>query len=103
MSFSEDELQKLALLARMNLSDGQLAALGPQLESILGFVDQLSELNTDDVEPMTTALDVHNRWREDSVIQGLSREEALRNAPASDDECFLVPAVLGTAATKGDH
>lgn len=103
MAFSEEDLRKLALLARMNLSDDQIAAIGPQLESILGFVDQLSELNTDDVEPMTTALDVDNRWREDVVVEGLCREDALRNAPASDDECFLVPAVLGTAATKNDH
>ena len=103
MSFNKDELRKLALLARMNLSDDQIAAIGPQLESILSFADQLSELNTDDIEPMTTALDVDNRWREDVVVQGLSREDALRNAPASDEECFLVPAVLGTVATKADH
>ena len=100
MAFNEDDLRKLALLARMDLSDDQIAAIGPQLESILGFVDQLSELNTDDVEPMTTALDVDNRWRADVVVHGLTREDALRNAPASDDECFLVPPVLGTAATK---
>jgi aspartyl-tRNA(Asn)/glutamyl-tRNA(Gln) amidotransferase subunit C len=102
MAFSEEDLRKLALLARMNLSDEQIAAIGPQLESILGFVDQLSELDTDEIEPMTTALDVDNRWRKDVVLPSLSREDALRNAPASDDECFLVPAVLGTVATKHD-
>tara|TARA_R110002049_G_scaffold2750_8_gene22142 strand:+ start:51833 stop:52141 length:309 start_codon:yes stop_codon:yes gene_type:complete len=102
MSLNQDDLRKLALLARMDLSDDQIEAIGPKLESILGFVDQLSELDTEDVEPMTTALDVDNRWRNDVVVEGLSRDEALRNAPDRDDECFLVPAVLGTAATKNE-
>ena len=100
MPLEEEDVRKLALLARLELSDEEIAAIGPQLESILGFVDQLSELDTTDVEPMTTALDVDNRWRGDKPVEGLSREDALRNAPASDDECFLVPPVLGTAATK---
>ena len=102
MAFTEDDVRKLALLARLELTDEQIASIGPQIESILGFVDQLSELDTDDIEPMTTALDVDNRWRDDVVIDGLSREDALRNAPASDDECFLVPPVLGTAAAKNE-
>jgi len=100
MALSDDEVRKLALLARLDLSDAQIATIGPQLESILGFVDQLAELDTDDVEPMTTALDVDNRWRTDAIQNGLSREDALCNAPARDEECFLVPPVLGTAATK---
>ena len=100
MPLNEKDLRKLALLARMDLSDEQIEAIGPKLESILGFVDQLSELDTENVEPMTTALDVDNRWRDDIIVEGLSRQEALGNAPDSDEECFLVPAVLGTAAAK---
>ena len=102
MPLNQDELRKLALLARMDLSDDQIDAIGPKLESILGFVDQLSELDTENVEPMTTALDVDNRWRPDINVAGLSRDEALGNAPASDEECFLVPPVLGTAAVKNE-
>ncbi len=100
MALSEEEVRKLALLARLELSDDEVRTLGPQLESILGFVEKLSELDTGDVEPMTTALDVDNRWRSDEQVPGLTRAEALQNAPASDDESFLVPAVLGTAAVK---
>jgi aspartyl-tRNA(Asn)/glutamyl-tRNA(Gln) amidotransferase subunit C len=100
MAISEDDVRKLALLARLELTDEEVAVLGPQLESILGFVEKLSELDTTDVEPMTTALSVENRWREDRTVPGLSTADALRNAPASDDECFLVPPVLGTAAVK---
>jgi aspartyl-tRNA(Asn)/glutamyl-tRNA(Gln) amidotransferase subunit C len=63
-------------------------------------VEKLAELDTTGVEPMTTALDVDNRWRSDEPVAGLSREDALRNAPASDGEYFLVPPVLGRAAVK---
>ena len=95
MALSSEDVRKLALLARLELSDGEVAHLGPQLESILGFVAKLSELDTADVDPMTTALDVDNRWRRDELVPGLDRSAALSNAPASDDECFRVPPVLG--------
>ncbi|TWU08545.1 Asp-tRNA(Asn)/Glu-tRNA(Gln) amidotransferase subunit GatC [Stieleria varia] len=95
MALSHDEIRQLGLLARLELSDEEIQTLGPQLESILGFIHKLSELDTDQVEPMTTALDVDNRWRPDSPTKGLTRDQALANAPASDEECFRVPAVLG--------
>lgn len=94
MALSVDEIQKLASLARLELSDQEAAELAPQLDNILGFVDRLSELDTDGVEPMTSALDVHNRWRADQPVQSLSRDQALSAAPSSDEECFLVPPVL---------
>lgn len=100
MSLTDDEVRKLALLARLELSDEELVKVRPQLDSILGFVERLSELETGDVEPMTTALDVDNRWRDDLGVRGLSHEQALQNAPARDDDCFLVPPVLGSAAAK---
>ena len=95
MALSADDVRKLALLARLELSDEEVEHLGPQLESILGFVAKLSELETDDVEPMTTALDVYNRWRADELRPGLDRESALANAPSADEACFRVPPVLG--------
>jgi aspartyl-tRNA(Asn)/glutamyl-tRNA(Gln) amidotransferase subunit C len=49
---------------------------------------------------MATALDVDNKWRADQAAPGLTNEQALQNAPSRDDSCFLVPAVLGTAAAK---
>ena len=95
MSLSSDEVRKLALLARLELSDQEVEHLGPQLDSILGFVAQLSQLDTEGVEPMTTALDVDNRWRADERVAGLDRQAALANAPSADEECFRVPPVLG--------
>lgn len=90
-----DEVRKLARLARLELSAEEVAHLAPQLEAILVFVQQLEELDTAGVEPMTTALDVVNRWAEDTVGSSLPVEEALSNAPRHDEACFLVPPVLG--------
>lgn len=94
MSLSQDDVRKLALLARLDLSDDEIGTLGPQLQRILTFVEQLSELETEEVEPMTTALEVENRWAADRPGVSLTREEALAAAPQRDDECFLVPPVL---------
>ena len=100
MSLTDEEVRKLALLARLDISDEEVASVRPQLDSILQFVEQLAELDTNNVEPMTTALDVDNRWRDDALVPGLSNQQAMDNAPANDEGCFLVPPVLGTAAAK---
>lgn len=100
MPLKESDVRKLASLARLKLTDEEVATIGPQLQNILGFVEQLTSLETEDVEPMTTALDVDNRWRPDEVSPGLSNEEALRTAPATDDGFFLVPPVLGPNSGK---
>lgn len=97
MAMTHQEIRALAHLARLELSAEEIATIGPQLESILGFVEQLSSLDTADVEPMTTALEVVNRWACDVPSGSIPRREALRNSPSSDEECFLVPPVLGTA------
>jgi aspartyl-tRNA(Asn)/glutamyl-tRNA(Gln) amidotransferase subunit C len=100
MPLEVDEVRKLARLARLDLTEAEVETLGPQLEKILGFVEQLSELDTDDVEPMATALDVDNRWRPDIVAPGLSVDEALASAPSRDGGYFLVPPVLGPSSAK---
>ncbi len=98
-ALSANDIRKLAHLARLELSDSEAQTLAPQFLQILAFVEQLSELDTEHVEPMTTALDVTNRWADDVVQAGLSTDQALAAAPESDGEYFLVPAVLGTTAT----
>ena len=62
---------------------------------IVQYVDKLSELNTEEVEPMAHALDIHNALAEDELRPSLLRDEVLKNAPKHDGEYFLVPAVLG--------
>lgn len=94
-TLSIDEIRKLALLARLEITADEAAVLAPQFSHVLEFVEQLRELDTESVEPMTTALDVTNRWAEDEVETSLPRSDALANSPAHDGECFLVPPVLG--------
>jgi len=95
MSLSRDEVLKVSLLARLELSEAELEKMTAQLVQIVGYVDQLSQLDTEGVEPMAHALDVANVFAEDQVRPSLDRTAALANAPHSDGECYLVPAVLG--------
>jgi aspartyl-tRNA(Asn)/glutamyl-tRNA(Gln) amidotransferase subunit C len=95
MSLTRADVEKVSLLARLRLSDAELDAMTVQLGQVLGYVEQLAELNTDGVEPMAHALDVSNVLVDDVLRPSLPREAALANAPHGDDACYLVPAVLG--------
>lgn len=77
-----DEVRKIADLARLELSDAELAALAGQLDAILGYIDLLREVDTTTVEPLAHALDVSNVFRDDEPAPSLPVEEALANAPA---------------------
>ena len=94
MSLTADDVAKVALLARLRLNPGELETFTGQLNSIVGFVEQLGELDTTDVEPLAHGVEVRNVFREDVRQPSLPREEALANAPQRNSESFLVPAVL---------
>lgn len=93
------DIEKLARLARVELTEDEKTSFGPQIAEILTFVDQLSQLDTEGVEPMTSALDVENRFRDDLVSDSLTPEVATAMSPSAAAGYFQVPAVLGTAAT----
>ncbi len=95
MSLSRQEVEKVSLLARLQLSPEELDTLTTQLGQIVDYMHLLAELDTKDVEPMAHAVEVHNVFREDQVHESLTSKEALANAPQHDDEFYLVPAVLG--------
>jgi aspartyl-tRNA(Asn)/glutamyl-tRNA(Gln) amidotransferase subunit C len=95
MSLTRADVEKVSHLARLQFSDSELDQLTTELGAILEYVEQLDMLNTENVEPMAHALDVHNVFRPDLLRPSLPRAEALANAPKSDGECYLVPAVLG--------
>ncbi len=95
MSISRQDIEKVALLARLQLTEDELATMTAELAQIVGYVDQLSEVNTDGVEPMAHAIEIVNVFRADEVAPSLPRDEALSNAPHHDDRGYLVPAVLG--------
>jgi aspartyl-tRNA(Asn)/glutamyl-tRNA(Gln) amidotransferase subunit C len=92
---SRPDIEKVALLARLELTDAELSAMTTELAQIVGYVDQLAEVNTEGVEPMAHAIRLSNVFREDTVQPSLPREEALANAPHHDERGYLVPAVLG--------
>jgi aspartyl-tRNA(Asn)/glutamyl-tRNA(Gln) amidotransferase subunit C len=89
------DVEKVALLARLQLSDAELDTITGQLAQIVGYVDLLGEVNTEGVEPMAHAMEVTNVFAEDRVEPSLPREDALANAPCHNDRGYLVPAVLG--------
>ena len=95
MSISRSEVEKVALLARLHLKEAELVQVTEQLAQVVGYVDQLGEVNTVGVEPMAHAIELVNVFRDDQVFPSLARGEALANAPNHDSRGYLVPAVLG--------
>ena len=94
MSLSRTEVEKIALLGRLLLSEEEIERMTVQLGDILGYMDLLGEVDTTHVEPLAHARDMANVFREDVAGTSLDREQALANAPHRDNECYLVPAVL---------
>lgn len=88
------DVQKVAFLARLKLSDAELDSLTTQMGKILGFVESLNEVNTEGVEPMVHAMELRNVFRPDQVLESLPRDQALKNAPKTDGKYFLVPQII---------
>jgi aspartyl-tRNA(Asn)/glutamyl-tRNA(Gln) amidotransferase subunit C len=95
MALTREEVERVSLLARLQLSDDELDLMTAQLGQVLAYVEQLAELDTRDVEPMAHAIDLRDVLAADEVRPSLQRELALANAPKRDEEYYLVPAVLG--------
>jgi aspartyl-tRNA(Asn)/glutamyl-tRNA(Gln) amidotransferase subunit C len=95
VSLSRDDVDKVALLGRLRLTPDELDKMTAQLGAIVGYVDLLAELNTDEVEPMAHAVELTNVFRADEERPSLPLAEALANAPHQDGQFYLVPAVLG--------
>jgi aspartyl-tRNA(Asn)/glutamyl-tRNA(Gln) amidotransferase subunit C len=91
MAISRDDVLHVARLARLELSDAEVERFQEQLSAILEAVSKVQELDLSDVPPTSHPLDVVNVWREDEPRPSLSVEEALANAPDSEDGLFRVP------------
>jgi len=85
---------KVSELARLEFNDEELEKFTEQLGNILAYIEQLNELDTDNVEPTSHVLDISTPFREDKVVEWLSTEEVLKNAPESEDDFFVVPQVI---------
>jgi aspartyl-tRNA(Asn)/glutamyl-tRNA(Gln) amidotransferase subunit C len=92
---TREQVLKVARLSRLALPEEKVDLFAQQLADILGYVEQIAELDVEGVEPMAHPGDLRNRLDEDEVGSSLSREDALRNAPQSRDGFLVVPKVLG--------
>ena len=91
---SRAEVEKVAKLARLELSDAEVDEFTGQLGAILEYVEKMNELDTENVEPLAHCLPVHNVLREDEVKESLGTEKTLANAPDADEQFFRVPKIL---------
>ena len=89
------EVKHVAALAKLSFTEEELAKIAKELDAIVGYVEQLKELNVDDVPPTAHVLDLHNVFRDDKVEPWLTNAEALQNAPAQKKGYFSVPKVIG--------
>jgi aspartyl-tRNA(Asn)/glutamyl-tRNA(Gln) amidotransferase subunit C len=87
-------VRRVARLARLKVSEDDVPRLAGELNAILDFVEQLNEVNVDGVEPLTSVVDAQMRMRDDVVTDGGYAKDVTKNAPASEDEFFMVPKVV---------
>ena len=94
MALDKDAVAHIAKLARIRVADDELDHLAGELSQILGWVEQLSEVDVDGVEPMTSVVEMALKARADEVTDGGYGERIIANAPESVDGFFLVPKVI---------
>jgi aspartyl-tRNA(Asn)/glutamyl-tRNA(Gln) amidotransferase subunit C len=94
MSVDADTVRRIAHLARIAVAEEEVEHLRNELNAILAFVEQLSEVNVDGVEPMTSVTPMTMKKRADVVTDGGIPQDLLKNAPMSEDNYFLVPKVV---------
>lgn len=95
MAVSKTHVDYIATLARLSFNDSEKDAMARDLNSILGYVEKLNELDTQAVEPLSNMGDRTNVLREDSPAPSISNPDALLNAPDAQDRFFKVPKVIG--------
>ena len=95
MKLSIKEVEHIAALARLALTDAEKRQYSEQLSDILDYAARLDELDTDQIPPTASVLDMHLRLREDESRPGLSTEDVLKNAADTEDDQFKVPPVFG--------
>lgn len=94
MSVDVDTVKRVAHLARVKVTDDEASRMTGELNTILAFVEQLNEVNVDGVEPLTSVVHQEMKKRADIVSDGGYPERIVANAPASDDNFFMVPKVV---------
>ncbi|MEO0450405.1 MAG: Asp-tRNA(Asn)/Glu-tRNA(Gln) amidotransferase subunit GatC [Pseudomonadota bacterium] len=94
MSVSKDDVRKVARLSRIAVPDDKLETLAGELSGIMGWIEQLNEVDIEGVEPMTSVVEAKLPQREDVVTDGAIQDQVLANAPKSDEGFFVVPKAV---------
>lgn len=94
MAISKEEVRHIAKLARLELAEEEVEKFASQLSQILDHAARVRELDLKELEPLAHAVDRVNVFREDKVKKGLSREEALLNAPEKEEGFFKIPPII---------
>ncbi len=96
MTITSADVDKIAKLAKLDLSEDEREKLTSQLSDIISYVEKLSKLDTKDVEPLAHVNDLMNVFRKDEPRPSIEKEDVFKNSPQNDNEFFLVPKVLKT-------
>jgi aspartyl-tRNA(Asn)/glutamyl-tRNA(Gln) amidotransferase subunit C len=94
MKITEEIVDHIAHLARLEFEGEKKQAIMQDMENIISFMAKLSEVNTDNVEPLIFMSDEYNKLREDVAVVSISQDEGLKNAPKKDSDYFRIPKVL---------
>jgi len=94
MTITDDTIDYVAILAKLDLSSEEKENAKKDLSSILAYVDTMNELDTEHIEPMSHVFPITNVFREDIVVNEPNRDLLLSNAPAQKDGCFMVPKTV---------
>ena len=94
MSIDKDTVKHISKLARISLDEKKTETLSKDLTAIIKFIENLNNLNTDKIEPMTSIINASLKSRKDEVKDGKIRDQILKNSPEKNDEFFVVPKVI---------
>ena len=94
MSIDKDKIKHVAKLARISLDEKKTDSLTKDLSSIFEFIEKLNELNTKNIEPLTSILNEPLRSRSDQIDDGKIKDQILENSPKKNEEFFIVPKVI---------
>ncbi len=94
MAITKKDVEYIANLSRLTVSDDEIEEYTKQLSEILEHVNRLQKINTDNVEPMSYAVDIKNVFREDKMESSIERKKILDAAPSAEKNCFKVPKIL---------
>ncbi len=94
MKITREEVEHVARLSRLALDEAEIEALTGQMDTLLGYVEKLDQLDTEGIVPTAHAVPMENAFRPDDVKPSIGLERALQNAPHSEEGCFVVPKVI---------